>query len=125
MPACSRHLLAIGVDIGPVENCHGLVDRLFRLYRPSRVGLGQDRIRQLCNAACVGAEILVREGVVEKPHLLTRTDEPCRAGRDQQLRLQRAAVGHDLELQALRLYGLSLGELQHRDAPRARRPDHV
>src|SRR5215510_6709216 len=73
----------------------------------------------------IGSELLVRKGIVEDPHLLTDTDESKGAGREEQLGLQGAVAGNDLELQLFWIGPLAFGGLQGRDAPCGRRANDI
>ena len=70
-------------------------------------------MRQLDEAAGVGAEILVRKSVVLKPYFPPDMDKSRGTRRDQQLRPQGSSVGDDFHLQPLRLNGLAQADLAH------------
>ena len=83
-----RHLAPIGIDVGPLGKHSHAVRRLFEGDRPGSIIAGQDRVRDFCHAAAVGAEFLKGKCIVKYPDLLARAHESGRARRKEQLRLQ-------------------------------------
>src|SRR3982075_2690296 len=120
-----RHLEPIGIDVGPLESRSHAVSRLLEGDRPGSFVAGQDRARDFCHAATVGAEFLIGECIVKYPDLLAGAHESERARRKEQLRLQGRIKRNDFELHMPWISDLADSRLQCGHAPTRRRLDNA
>src|SRR3979411_1848120 len=120
-----RHLEPIGIDVRPLERRGHAVSRLLEGDRPGSFVAGQDRVRDFCHAAAVGAEFLIGKCIVKYPDLLAGAHESERARRKEQLRLQGRIKRNDYELHMPWISDLADSRLQRGHAPTRRRLDYV
>jgi len=68
-PGLQHRLTAVRIDIVTIERGDCLVHRLLRHDRSGRIRFGEHGVRQLDDAAGIGAKILVRKSVILKPRV--------------------------------------------------------